>query len=153
LFTANLRNAKCTDLYKLKGTGLETWEPTFVYRGFRYVELTGYTYQPTISDFTGKMIYDNIKTIGTLETSDQLTNQIFKNAWWSIAGNYKGIPLDCPQRNERQPWLGDRGAVTVGESFVFDNGRFYTKWLQDIRNSQKEDGAIPDVGPCLLAIL
>ena len=147
LFTANLRNAKCTDLYKLKGAGLETWEPTFVYRGFRYVELSGYTYEPVLGDFIGKMIYDNIKTIGTFETSNQLTNQIFKNAWWGIAGNYKGIPLDCPQRNERQPWLGDRGTVALGESFVFDNGRFYTKWLQDIRNSQKEDGAIPDVAP------
>ncbi|WP_316784766.1 glycoside hydrolase family 78 protein [Pedobacter frigiditerrae] len=147
LFTANLRNAKNTDLYTIKGTEQETWEPTFVYRGFRYVELTGYTYQPALADFTGKMIYDNIKTVGTFETSDALTNQIFKNAWWGIAGNYKGIPIDCPQRNERQPWLGDRGAVAFGESFVFDNGRFYTKWLQDIRNSQKEDGAIPDVAP------
>lgn len=147
LFTANLRNAKCTDLYTIKGIDQETWEPTFAYRGFRYVELSGYTDQPLISDFVGKMIYDNIKTIGTFETSNELTNQIFKNAWWGIAGNYKGIPLDCPQRNERQPWLGDRGAVALGESFVFDNGRFYTKWLQDIRNSQKEDGAIPDVAP------
>jgi len=147
LFTTNLRDAKCTDLYTLKGAAQETWEPTFVYRGFRYVELSGYTNQPLLSDFTGKMIYDNIKTVGTFETSDALTNQIFKNAWWGIAGNYKGIPLDCPQRNERQPWLGDRGAVAQGENFVFDNGRFYAKWLQDIRNSQKEDGAIPDVAP------
>ncbi|WP_231463769.1 alpha-L-rhamnosidase [Pedobacter sp. Leaf132] len=147
LFTSNLRNAKCTDLYTLKGGETETWEPTFTYRGFRYVELSGFTYQPSVNDFVGKMIYDNIKTVGTFETSDALTNQIFKNAWWGIAGNYKGIPIDCPQRNERMPWLGDRGAVAYGESFVFDNGRFYTKWLQDIRNSQKEDGAIPDVAP------
>ncbi|RNL52212.1 alpha-L-rhamnosidase [Pedobacter jejuensis] len=147
LFTSNLRNAKCTDLYTLKGGEQESWEPTFVYRGFRYVELSGYTYQPSVNDFLGKMIYDNIKTVGTFETSNTLTNQIFKNAWWGIAGNYKGIPIDCPQRNERMPWLGDRGAVAYGESFVFDNGRFYTKWLQDIRNSQKEDGAIPDVAP------
>jgi alpha-L-rhamnosidase len=147
LFTANLRDAKCTDLYTLKGEDTETWEPTFVYRGFRYVELSGFTNAPTVNDFAGKMIYDNIKTIGTFETSNALINQIFKNAWWGIAGNYKGIPLDCPQRNERQPWLGDRGAVAHGESFLFDNGRFYTKWLSDIRNSQKEDGAIPDVAP------
>ena len=147
LFTANLRNAKCTDLYTLKGGETETWEPTFAYRGFRYVELSGYAYQPSLNDFVGKMIYDNVKTVGTFETSDALTNQIFKNAWWGIAGSYKGIPVDCPQRNERMPWLGDRGAVAYGESFVFDNGRFYTKWLQDIRNSQKEDGAIPDVAP------
>ncbi len=147
LFTANLRNAKCTDLYTLKGGETETWDPTFTYRGFRYVELSGYAYQPSVNDFTGKMIYDNIKTVGTFETSDALTNQIFKNAWWGIAGNYKGIPIDCPQRNERMPWLGDRGAVAYGESFLFDNGRFYAKWLTDIRNAQKEDGAIPDVAP------
>lgn len=147
LFTANLRNAKCTDLYTLKGGEQETWEPTFAYRGFRYVELTGYTYPPSLNDFSGKMIYDNMQTVGTFETSNALVNQLFKNAWWGIAGNYKGIPIDCPQRNERMPWLGDRGAVAYGESFLFDNGRFYTKWLQDIRNSQKEDGAIPDVAP------
>ncbi|MGM9475777.1 family 78 glycoside hydrolase catalytic domain [Pedobacter sp. GSP4] len=147
LFTANLRDAKCTDLYTLKGGEQETWEPTFVYRGFRYVELSGYTYAPSTQDFTGKLIYDNMQTIGTFETSNPLTNQIFKNAWWGIAGNYKGIPIDCPQRNERMPWLGDRGAVAHGESFLFDNGRFYAKWLEDIRNAQKEDGAIPDVAP------
>lgn len=147
LFTANLRDAKGTDLYTLKGIGTESWEPTFVYRGFRYVEISGYSYAPTVNDFTGKMIYDNMKTVGTFESSNPLLNQIFKNAWWGIAGNYKGIPLDCPQRNERQPWLGDRGTVAHGENFVFDNGRFYAKWLQDIRYAQKEDGAIPDVAP------
>ncbi len=35
-------------------------------------------------------------------------NKVLKNAWWGIYGNYKGMPVDCPQRNERQPWLGDR---------------------------------------------
>ncbi|MDQ7947679.1 MAG: family 78 glycoside hydrolase catalytic domain, partial [Pedobacter sp.] len=129
LFTANLRDAKNTDIYTLKGGETETWEPTFVYRGFRFVEISGYTYMPAKEDFTGKMIYDSMNTIGTFETSNALVNQIFKNAWWGIAGNYKGMPLDCPQRNERQPWLGDRVAVSHGESFVFDNGRLYTKWL------------------------
>jgi alpha-L-rhamnosidase len=147
LFTANLRAAKNTDLYTLNGGENETWEPKFVYRGFRYVELSGYTYQPKLDDFVGKMIYDNIQTVGTFESSNVLINQIFKNAWWGIAGNYKGIPLDCPQRNERMPWLGDRGTVAHGENFVFDNERIYTKWLEDIRNAQKEDGAIPDVAP------
>lgn len=147
LFTANLRNAKCTDLYTFKGSEPELWEPTFAYRGFRYVELSGLNYTPNLSDFVGKMIYDKMNTVGTFETSNTLINQIFKNAWWGIAGNYKGIPIDCPQRNERMPWLGDRGAVADGENFLFDNGRFYAKWLQDIRNAQKEDGAIPDVAP------
>ncbi|MBP1358197.1 MAG: family 78 glycoside hydrolase catalytic domain, partial [Sulfolobus sp.] len=35
----NLRNAKATDVYILKGNGLETFEPRFTYHGFRYVEV------------------------------------------------------------------------------------------------------------------
>ena len=34
--------------------------------------------------------------------------------FWGIRSNYKGMPVDCPQRNERQPWLGDH-AMALGE--------------------------------------
>lgn len=147
IFTRNLRDALATDIYILKGGGLEEWEPSFTYHGFRYVEVTGYPGTPTVNDFEGRVVYDNIKTVGTFETSNQIINQIFQNAWWGIAGNYKGMPVDCPQRNERQPWLGDRPASAYGESFLFDNRRLYEKWLDDIQKSQKADGAIPDVAP------
>ena len=30
--------------------------------------------------------------------------------FWGIRGNYRSIPTDCPQRDERQGWLGDRSA-------------------------------------------
>jgi alpha-L-rhamnosidase len=42
IYTENLRGAKATDTYILKGGGEETWEPTFTFHGFRYVELTGF---------------------------------------------------------------------------------------------------------------
>ena len=70
-----------------------------------------------------------------------------KNAWWGIIDNYKGMPVDCPQRNERQPWLGDRAVGSLGESFLFDNERLYTKWMRDICEAQRSDGCIPDVAP------
>ena len=38
LYVANLRSAKATDTYILKGGGVETWEPNFTFHGFRYVE-------------------------------------------------------------------------------------------------------------------
>ncbi len=41
LYVANLRDAKVTDRYTAKGNGTETWAPTFVFHGFRYVEITG----------------------------------------------------------------------------------------------------------------
>jgi alpha-L-rhamnosidase len=88
-----------------------------------------------------------MQTIGSLKTSDETINQILKNAWWGIASNYKGMPVDCPQRNERQPWLGDRAQGAYGESFLFNNASLYAKWLDDIQQSQTEEGAIPDVAP------
>jgi alpha-L-rhamnosidase len=147
LYTANLRDALVTDIYVLKGEGKETWSPCFVYHGFRYVEVTGYPGTPVLSDFVGEVVYDEMQPIGSFETSDNTINQIHKNAYWGICGNYKGMPVDCPQRNERQPWLGDRTTGAYGESFLFDNSRLYAKWLNDIKDAQRPAGNIPDVAP------
>ncbi|WP_269237622.1 glycoside hydrolase family 78 protein [Flavobacterium flavigenum] len=147
LYIANLRDAKTTDVYTLKGEGEEIWEPRFIFHGFRFVEISGFPTKPTLDNFVGKVVYDNIKTTGTFESSDATINQIFKNAWWGISGNYKGMPIDCPQRNERQPWLGDRTTGAYGESFLFNNQTLYAKWLDDIKFSQTQDGGLPDVAP------
>jgi alpha-L-rhamnosidase len=147
IFTANLRDARVTDVYTLKGVGTETWQPSFVYHGFRYVEVTGFPGTPTINDFEGKLIYDGFETTGSFNTSNLVINSIYKNAWWGIASNYKGMPVDCPQRNERQPWLGDRVIGAMGESYLFDNAKLYAKWMDDIQQSQTEEGSIPDVAP------
>ena len=147
LFVANLRDARVTDIYILKGNGIESWEPSFVYHGFRYVEITGFPGTPTINDFEGKLIYDALETTGSFVTSNDVINGIYKNSWWGIASNYKGMPVDCPQRNERQPWLGDRVIGAMGETYLFDNAKLYAKWMQDIEESQTPEGAIPDVAP------
>lgn len=147
LYRDNLRDAKATDVYILKGNGIEVWEPTFVYHGFRFVEISGLKSKPNLEDFKGKVVYDAMKTVGGFECSDATMNQIFKNALWGISGNYKGMPIDCPQRNERQPWLGDRTTGAYGESFLLDNQTLYAKWLDDIKNAQTPDGGIPDVAP------
>jgi alpha-L-rhamnosidase len=147
LFTANLRDAQATAKYILKGEGPEIWEPRFVYFGFRYVEITGWPGKPTVDNFVGKVVSDDMAVHGSFETSNQLINQIYSNASWGILSNYKGMPVDCPQRNERQPWLGDRTVGCYGENFIFDNSALYKKWVDDIAYSQKWDGTISDVAP------
>ncbi|GGH60453.1 alpha-L-rhamnosidase [Filimonas zeae] len=147
LYTANLRDARATHSYTLKGQGTEVWHPAFVYQGFRYAEIIGYPGKPTVLDFEGQLVFDALETTGTLETADATVNTIFRNAWWGIASNYKGMPVDCPQRNERQPWLGDRATGALGESFLFNNAALYSKWLDDIEEAQTAEGAIPDVAP------
>jgi alpha-L-rhamnosidase len=147
LFTRNLRDARATDTYVVRGDEVgSSWAPRFTYHGFRYVELTGFD-RPTPADFTGEVVNDDLATIGTFETSNPLLNQLHRNAFWGIRSNYKGMPVDCPQRNERQPWLGDHAIVALGESFIFNNGTFYAKWMDDIREAQREDGCVPDVAP------
>lgn len=143
----NFRSAKVTDMYTMKGDIVETWEPRFVYHGFRYAEVTGYPGTPTIDNFTAKVVYDDMKTIGFFESSNETLNQIYNNAYWGIIGNYKGMPLDCPQRDERQPWLGDRATGALGESFMLDNTALYIKWLDDIQQSQRPNGQISDIAP------
>lgn len=149
LFVANLRDAKVTDIYTFGNAPLgdRGWEPSFVYHGFRYVEVTGFPGVPTINNFTGKLVYDALETTGSFQSSNTILNTVYKNAWWGIASNYKGMPVDCPQRNERQPWLGDRVIGAMGESYLFGNSTLYAKWMDDIQQSQTAEGAIPDVAP------
>ena len=152
LYLANIRSAKVTDIYTLKGEGNETFEPVFTYHGFRYVEVTGFPGTPNLSAIEGKVVYDRMETTGNFETSNPVINAIYKNAYWGIRGNYRSIPTDCPQRDERQGWLGDRATGSKGESFVFNNASMYAKWMQDIHDSQREDGCVPDVAPTYWAI-
>ncbi|KAA6344990.1 hypothetical protein EZS27_007415 [termite gut metagenome] len=152
LYLDNIREAEVTDKYTLKGVSGESWEPVFTYHGFRYVEITGYPGKLSLNNFEGKVLYDEMETTGTFETSNSVLNQIYKNAYWGIRSNYRGMPTDCPQRDERMGWLGDRATGSLGESFVFNNNNLYAKWLDDIEESQRESGSIPDVAPNYWAI-
>lgn len=149
LYRDNFRNARSTDIYICNGEeGLEGrwWHPTFVYHGFKYVEVIGLK-NASKDDFVAEVVADKMTTTGHFECSDTILNKVVKNAWWGLLDNYKGMPIDCPQRDERQPWLGDRTMGSLGESFLFDNERLYTKWMRDICEAQRTDGCIPDVAP------
>jgi alpha-L-rhamnosidase len=147
LYVDNLGTAKVTDTYVLKGERSETFEPRFVYHGFRYAELTGYPGTPTLDTLQGQVINDDLRDMGGFSSSNPLLNQIYQNAVWGIRANYKSIPLDCPQRDERQGWLGDRLQESRGESYIFGVRNFYRKWLGDIFDAQLENGSISDVCP------
>ena len=141
LYLDNFRDARSEDIYVCGKSGVE-WHPIFSYHGFRYAQITG-----PVKDVHAYNVSDNIRATGRFECSDTVLNKVMHNAWWGIYSNYKGMPVDCPQRNERQPWLGDRTMGALGESFLFDNERLYTKWMRDICESQREDGVFSDVAP------
>ena len=149
LYVANLRTARATDIYTLRGEGSEVYEPRFTYHGFRYVELTASPVPaiPRAFELVGRVVHDDMQAVADFSSSSEMLNQIHHNVFWGIRGNYRSIPTDCPQRDERQGWLGDRSQVSRSESYMFDIAAFYTKWEQDLADSQRADGSIPDVAP------
>ena len=151
LYTANLRGAECTDQYvsgkRKVESGKLSWHPLFVYHGFRYVEISGLREKPSLDDFEGWVIYDEMPTTGTFECSNEVINAVYRNAYWGIRGNYRSMPTDCPQRDERMGWTGDRTTGNYGESYIFNNHQLYAKWLTDAEDSQKENGSLPNVIP------
>ncbi len=147
LYLDNIRSAKVTDVYTLKGGGAEVYEPRFTYHGFRFVEVTGYPGKPGLSSLEGRVAHDDLQSGGKFACSNPLLNRIYRNIVWGVSGNYRSIPTDCPQRDERQGWLGDRSAECKGETYLFDTAALYAKWLQDMADAQKDNGSVSDVCP------
>ena len=101
----NLRHSQSTDYYICNGKENNTsWSSRFSYHGFQYVEVTGYK-NLKAEDLVAEVVYDDLEDNGTFECSNDIMNRVYRNAWWGISSNYKGVPLDCPQRDERQPGL------------------------------------------------
>ena len=120
------------------------------------MEVTGFPGEPTAAALEGRVVHDDMERAGEFTSSNELLNKIHHNMFWGIRGNYRSIPTDCPQRDERQGWLGDRGQVSRSESYMFDVAAFYSKWMTDLEDSQRRAAAFrtsrPTSGRCTTTI-
>ena len=149
-YTDNLRSARVTDHYTLKGDPAgETYEPTFTFHGFRYVEVDRYPGELTEDAITGVVVHSDMDRIGGFECSDPLVNQLQSNIRWGEKGNYLEVPTDCPQRDERLGWTGDAQVFVRTGAWNFNVAPFFTKWQQDLADAQGGSGSIPNVIPAI----
>ncbi|HWR99719.1 MAG TPA: glycoside hydrolase family 78 protein [Prolixibacteraceae bacterium] len=148
LMTENLRKARATDTYILKGNPAgESWTPRFTYHGFQYVEVSGFRKEPGLDAITGIAMSSSTPKSGTFETDNKMVNQLYQNIVWTQRSNYFDIPTDCPQRDERLGWTGDAQAYIKSATFNNDIASFYNKWLVDLNDAQRPDHTYPLYAP------
>ena len=151
-YTANLRKARASIQYTLKGGATETFEPHFTFFGFRYVAVDGYPGTLTPESLTGIVVHSAMTPAGELVTSKPLVNQLQHNIVWGQKGNFLDVPTDCPQRDERLGWTGDAQVFSPTAAFNMDVAGFFTKWLGDVAADQYDDGSVPHVIPNVLPV-
>ena len=149
-YIENIRAAKTTATYILKGGGEESFEPHFTFFGFRYIQIEGYPGELKPENFTAVALYSAMKPTGTFNSSHALINQLQHNIQWGQRGNFLDVPTDCPQRDERLGWTGDAQAFARTASFNFGVNNFFSKWMKDVASDQLPNGSVPFVIPNVL---
>jgi alpha-L-rhamnosidase len=151
LMTENLRKARATDTYIIKGDkNGEEWIPDFTYHGFRYVEISGLKKKPALNTVEGLVMGSNTPVAGSFKCSNKMVNKIYHNITWTQRANFMDIPTDCPQRDERLGWTGDAQIYVSSAVLNMDIAAFYSKWLVDLNDSQLPNGAYPNFAPFVL---
>ncbi|KOU78109.1 alpha-L-rhamnosidase [Streptomyces sp. MMG1533] len=136
VYRANLRSAKATSTYVLKGDRHgETHQDSLTFYGFRYVSVTA-TDTVTITGLTGKVATSAIREIGTVTTNDPDVNKLAGNIRWGQRGNYLWVPTDCPQRDERLGWTGDTQVFSTTGLYNADAGVFLSHFQDTVVDSQ-----------------
>ena len=139
--------ARQTDTYILKGEGTEIWEPRFTEHGFRYVEVRGFTEAPSVQKIEGRFVRSSLDATGSFVSSNGLIDKIHHNIQWTFMSSFQGIMQDAADRAERIAWLGDPSFVAEDYLYNYDMVGFWEKWLNDIQDTQNENGAVPIIAP------
>lgn len=148
LMTENLRKARATDTYILRGDPAgEVYVPRFTFHGFQYVEVAGYPGTPAPDAVTGIVLHSDTPLVSSFVCSDPMVNRLFQNVVWTQRANFLELPTDCPQRDERFGWMGDAQVYARTATLNADVGAFFTKWLREVAEAQLPSGAYPDYCP------
>lgn len=136
-----------TDRFVSSGAETEIYEPRFTYNGFQYVVLKGLRQSPSPADIVGCSVQTDFPAVGRFVCSDDTLNELVRMAERSYRSNFAdGVPTDCPHR-EKNGWTGDASFASEMAQYLFENTAGYEKWLNDIIDAQRSDGAIPGIVP------
>jgi len=138
-----------TDHFVLAGTGAsETWGGKFSYKGFQYIEVTGWPGDaaPPLEAFTAEVLHTDAPETGSFESSDRIMNETHRAVVDTLLNNIHSIPTDTPMF-EKNGWTGD--AAVGAEMFLMnlDTQNLFEKWIGDIDDSRDAKGAPLVIAP------
>ncbi len=133
-----------TDNYICSGMGPETWEPSFTYHGFQYVEMIisdgnlKNGKQPNLDTLTAIEVNTATEDVGSFETSNPLLNQIHAMARHTTRSNAHSLPADSNTR-ERCGWTGDGFLISEMSCYNFDAATYWQKYVRDIMTGANKE--------------
>jgi len=134
------------DEYIFRGDPVETWEPSFTFKSFRYVQLEGLAAPPDEDAVRGRVVHSAVADAGEFSSSSSLYDRIHHAMRRSILGGLVGYPAIDPG-HEKNGWAGDMQLITPSMIDNFGAAAYLTKWLGDVRDSQRADGSISMIDP------
>jgi alpha-L-rhamnosidase len=132
-----------TDYFTLAGTGQpETWAPKFSYKGFKYIEVTGWPGEepPPLDAFTAQWLHTDAEETGSFDTSNGVLDGVHDIVVNTLYNNIHHIPTDTPMF-EKNGWTGD--AAVGAEMFMLnlDVHELFAKWMRDVHETREASGS------------
>jgi alpha-L-rhamnosidase len=140
-----------TDDYVARGRGDEVWTPSFSYKGFQYVQVSGPGGKPLpdgASVTVARILHvrSDLARRSSFESGQATLDRIHRNTTWAIQSNMLGVVTDTPVY-EKNPWTGDAQLTAGAASLLFDTERLYGKMFQDMVDAQTPQGEVPLLCP------
>lgn len=135
-----------TDEYICAGGREEVWEPSFSYKGFRYVQISGLPARPTPDQVLGRVVHTRVEEVSSFACSEPFYEWLDGAMRRTVLNNLHGIPTDTPMY-EKNGWTGDAQLGAPVMTYAFGVHRFLSKWLGDLADSQTGVGQLPVIVP------
>jgi len=139
--------ALCCDKFILTEGGTHLCGPRFIWHGYRYMKLTVSSPDIEILSVESHIVHSDLRTTGTFACSNERINLLHEMYVRTLKACVLGVPIDCPQRNERKAWLGDAHIVSEMAMYNFDMHDVYASQLEDMRIGRTSYKVIHYIAP------
>ncbi|WP_022884264.1 alpha-L-rhamnosidase [Glaciibacter superstes] len=130
------------------GKDPESWESRFSYKGFQYVQVTGWPGgdTPTLSDIEARVVHSDVAETSIFDASEPLLADIHRIVVDTMLNNLHGLPTDTP-KFEKNGWTGD--GLVGADMFLtnLDSRVLLDKWVDDIADTRHDGGPPALIAP------